>query len=78
MMNVDILCEEQLEMVTGGTVNTNMTPKGPNIDKIINDKNYNYIADQIVGLINRDNPNSSYNTRTRAVNNDVDIYDFDC
>lgn len=77
MKNITILRDEQLEMVTGGKVNTNMTPSGPNIDKIINNRNYDWIADKIVEYLEKDNPNSSYNTRTRQVNNDVDIYDFD-
>lgn len=72
-----ILCEEQLEMVTGGKVNPNMTPDGPNIDRIINDEFYDWVADRIVEAMNEGNPNSSYTTRSRGVDNDVDIFDFE-
>lgn len=77
MVNKSIICEKQLEMVSGGTVNNNTTPKGPNIDKIMNDKNYDWIADKIVEQLCKDDPNSSYNVRSRQVNNDVDIYSFE-
>lgn len=76
MKNIYILDDDQLEMVTGGKVNSNMTPSGPNIDKIINDKNYDRIADMIVEYLKEDDPNSSYTSRTRSVDNSVDIYDF--
>lgn len=43
---------------------------------IINDPFYDWVADKIVEGLNKDDPNSSYNTRSREVNNNVDIYDF--
>lgn len=80
-MKALFLTDEELNQVTGGKVNPNFTPDGNSfgktIDNTINGGNYDRIADAIVGWLNKDNPNSSYNTRSRAVNNDVDIYDFD-
>ena len=82
MKNVNILREEQLEMVTGGQVNENFNPDnidydGLGIDEFVNGKNYEWLADKIVEWLNRNNPNSSYTKRNRAVNNNVSIYDFD-
>ena len=69
--------DEIMNMVSGGKVNTNTPDPGKlNIDKIINDPFYDWVADKIVEGLNKDDPNSSYNTRSREVNNNVDIYDF--
>lgn len=76
-MSTLILKDEELNQVAGGTVNDNMTPDGPDIDDIINGPNYEYVADLLAGLLSRNNPNSSYTTRTRGVNNNVNIYDVD-
>ena len=60
----------QLEQITGG-VNNNPNPDkmDPGIDGIINGKNYDLIAQLIADWLNGDN------TRTRNVNNDINIYD---
>ena len=60
----------QMEQISGG-VNNNPNPgkMDPGIDGIINGKNYDAIAQAIADWLNGDN------TRTRNVNNDVDIYD---
>lgn len=76
-MNTLVLTDEELGWVTGGTVNENMTPDGPSIDDIFNDENYDRVADKIVEWLYRNDPNSSYTRRSREVNNNVDIYDFD-
>ncbi len=62
---------EELENVTGGTVNKNPTPNnvGSVVDMIINGKNYDAIAQAIANLLNPEED------RTRKVNNNVDIYD---
>ena len=56
--------------ISGG-VNNNPNPgkMDPGIDSIINGQNYDAIAQAIADWLNGDN------TRTRNVNNDVDIYD---
>ena len=78
MKYIFALNEDQLEMVTGGTVNDNLTPGDlPDIDGIINDRNYEQIADYLAYLISRNDPNSTYNRRFRGVNNNVNIYDLD-
>ena len=77
MKNAFFLREEQLEMVTGGQVNDNMTPDGPNIDEIFNGKNYDRIADNFVEWLYRNDQTSSYTKRSRQVNNNVDPYNFD-
>ena len=81
MNKIKIICEEQLAMVTGGATNGNLTPDGIDhgglgIDEVLNEKNYDWVADKIVELMNRNNKNSSYANRSRAVNNNVNIYDF--
>ena len=60
----------QMEQISGG-VNNNPNPckMDPGIDGIINGQNYDAIAQAIADWLNGDN------TRTRNVNNDVDIYD---
>ena len=64
---------ENLELVTGGTVNKNPNPgKLDNgIDQILNGQSYDALAEKIAKMLN---PAES---RTRKVNNDVDIYDCD-
>ena len=63
----------QMGEITGGTNNKNPNPgkMDPGIDLIINGKNYDLIAQWIANWLNGDN------TRSRRVNNDVDIYDTD-
>jgi hypothetical protein len=60
----------QMEQISGG-VNNNPNPDkmDPGIDSIINGDNYDAVAQAIADWLNGDN------TRTRNVNNDVDIYD---
>ena len=66
------LNELELERVAGGKTNPNMEPgKLPNIDKIINNKFYEWIATKIANWLQPPKP------RDRKVNNDVDIYDVD-
>ena len=61
-----------LEQVYGGTVNKKFTPTNINrgIDLIINDKNYDAIAQWIADKLNEQVP------RSRAVDNSQDINDF--
>jgi hypothetical protein len=63
----------QMVQITGGKTNKNPTPDklDSGIDLIINGKNYDLIAQWIANWLNGDN------TRSRRVNNDVDIYDTD-
>ena len=63
----------QMVQITGGKTNKNSTPDklDSGIDLIINGKNYDLIAQWIANWLNGDN------TRSRRVNNDVDIYDTD-
>lgn len=63
---------DNLDKVTGGTVNDNYAPGGydSGIDCIINGDNYDEIAQIIADIINGDD------VRTRDVDSDVDIYDF--
>ena len=60
----------QMAQITGG-VNNNPNPDkmDPGIDGIINGPNYDAVAQAIADWLNGDD------TRTRNVNNDVDIYD---
>ena len=60
---------DQMVKVTGGKGNPTPDNMDPGIDSIINGKNYDAIAQAIADWLNGDN------TRTRDVNNDVDIYD---
>ena len=60
----------QMEQISGGVHNNpNPGKMDPGIDSIINGQNYDAIAQAIADWLNGDN------TRTRNVNNDVDIYD---
>lgn len=77
MKQLNEIDDSLLNDISGGTVNDNLTPGDlPNIDDIINDKNYERLADYLAALISRKDPNSSYNKRSREVNNNVDIYDY--
>jgi hypothetical protein len=62
---------EDMGMIAGGKVNPNGDGKGINIDKIINGKNYEKIAEWVMRLL------KLYPDRKRAVQNDVDINDVD-
>ena len=63
----------QLEAVCGGKNNKNPTLDRPDaaIDSIVNGKNYDYIAQKIADWLNGDD------TRSRGVNNSMNIYDVD-
>ena len=67
-MNTMELNTSQLEMIFGGGNPTPSKLDAP-VDEVLNGKNYDWIAQLIADWLNGDN------SRSRSVNNDVDIYD---
>ncbi|MBQ7753394.1 MAG: hypothetical protein IJR80_07030 [Treponema sp.] len=65
------LNKEDLERVAGGKVNPNADGRGYNLDKIINDENWDALADWFMKKF------KLYPDRRRAVKNDVNINDVD-
>lgn len=63
---------KDLNGIAGGTTNGNPTPDKPvNLDKILNDKNYDLIAEWLMKKFGWIPP------RTRKINNQMDINDVD-